>query len=120
LTPLDLYYVGGFGVMGWVDPVSYRSAAPDPLSVAAPGILGHMNADHADALVLYCRHFAGVDAAEARMTGVDRLGFRVRARIADEERDLRINFPREVRTAGEARVVLVEMVRAARTDAAAG
>jgi len=117
LTPLDVYFVAGFGVMGWVDPGSYRAAEPDPLIAAAPGMLRHMNEDHADALVLYCRRYAGVEAAEARMVGVDRLGFRVRARVGEEERDLRINFPREVRTPDETRVALVEMARAARADA---
>ena len=46
LQPIDLYYVGGFGVMGWVEAQDYEHAAPDPLAEAAPGILAHMNADH--------------------------------------------------------------------------
>ena len=110
----DLYYVAGFGAMGWVDATAYRDAVPDPLADAAAGILDHMNADHADALVLYARAFAGVDAEAATMTGIDRMGFRVRARSGDRLQGLRINFPREVRTPMEARTVLVEMVRTAR------
>jgi hypothetical protein len=110
----DLYYVAGFGAMGWVEAVDYRSAAPDPLADHAAGILDHMNADHADALVLYSRAFAGLDAEQATMTGIDRMGFRVRARAGDRLQGLRINFPREVRTPLEARTVLVEMVREAR------
>ena len=70
----------------------------------------------ADALVLYCRTFAGVPAEAAIMTAVDRLGFRMRAQVADGWRGVRLNFPREARTADEARVVLVEMVRAARAQ----
>jgi hypothetical protein len=115
---VDLYYVAGFGAMGWVEADAYRAATPDPLADAAAGILAHMNADHADALVLYCRVFGGVAADAATMTGVDRLGFRVRARVGERLRGLRIAFPREVRTTGEARVVLVEMVRDARVRAA--
>jgi hypothetical protein len=34
-----------------------------------------MNADHKDALVLLARQFAHIEAQEARMTTVDRLGF---------------------------------------------
>ena len=49
LQPIDLYYVGGFGVMGWVEAQDYERATPDPLAEAAPGILTHMNADHVDA-----------------------------------------------------------------------
>ena len=39
LQPMDIYYVGGFGVMGWVDAGEYEHAAPDPLANAAPAIL---------------------------------------------------------------------------------
>jgi putative heme iron utilization protein len=113
----DLYYVAGFGAMGWVDAAAYRGAAADPLADHAAGILDHMNADHADALVLYSKAFGGVDAEAATMTAIDRMGFRVRARTGDRLQGLRINFPREVRTPMDARTVLVEMVREARTRA---
>lgn len=112
------YYVGGFGSMGWIEAADYSAAEPDPLATSERAILEHMNADHADALRLYCTAFAGIDVDEATMTSVDRLGFRVRARIGDDLRGVRINFPREARTANEARVVLVEMVRAARSRTA--
>jgi len=110
----DLYYVAGFGAMGWVAADEYRVARPDPLADSAAGILEHMNADHADALMLYCKAFAGVSVDGATMTSVDRLGFRVRARIGERLQGLRINFPRDVHSAGEAREVLIEMVRRAR------
>ncbi|MEW6270453.1 MAG: DUF2470 domain-containing protein [Thermodesulfobacteriota bacterium] len=110
----DLYYVAGFGAMGWVDAAAYGTAEADPLADSAAGILAHMNEDHADALRLYARVFAGVDASEATMTSVDRMGFRVRVRDGERLRGLRINFPREARTTGDARAVLVEMVREAR------
>ena len=70
----EIYYIGGFGVMGWVSDEDYRNAVPDPLAEAAAGIIQHMNADHADALVLIARRFAGEAADEAAMTAVDRLG----------------------------------------------
>ena len=46
--------------MSWVDAAAYAAAEPDPLADAAAGIIEHMNADHADAQVLFCRHFAGL------------------------------------------------------------
>jgi putative heme iron utilization protein len=116
----ELYYVAGFGAMGWVAATAYRAAEPDPLAVHAAGILAHMNADHADALVLYCQAFAGMHATQATMTGIDRMGFRVRARTGERLQGLRINFPRDVRTPMEARAVLVEMVRTAREKAVGG
>ena len=32
---VDVYYVGGFGVMGWVPASEYDLAKPDPLADAA-------------------------------------------------------------------------------------
>ena len=120
LTVTDVYYVGGFGAMDWVAAHHYAEAEPDPLAHAAPGILTHMNQDHADALQLYCRAYAGLEADEATMLSVDRLGFRVRVRTGERVRGVRLAFPREIRTAQEARTVLVEMVREARQKTPAG
>lgn len=110
----DVYYVGGFGAMGWVLATDYTAAQPDPLAEVAPGIIDHMNRDHADALRLYCRAYAEITADEAVMTAVDRLGFRLRVRTGERVRGIRLPFPREVRTAQEARTVLVAMVQEAR------
>ena len=114
LQPIDLYYVGGFGVMGWVDKKGYEQAAPDPLAESAPGILTHMNADHVDAMILLAGSHAGIEATEATMTSVDRLGFSLRLKTVDGVKGARINFLREVATPEDTRAVLVEMVRHAR------
>lgn len=111
---IDLYYVGGFGVMGWVEPPQYVGAHPDPLSDDAPGILEHMNADHRDALLLLAKGFAGIEAQEATMTSVDRLGFTLRLKTPERIRGARIAFLREVSTPGETRKVLIEMVQQVR------
>jgi putative heme iron utilization protein len=111
---VDVYYVGGFGVMGWVKASDYDQAQPDPLADVAAGIIEHMNADHKDALVLLARKSAGIDSLEAAMTAVDRLGFQVRLKTADGVRGTRIAFLREVRNADDARKVLIEMVQQAR------
>ena len=111
---VDVYYVGGFGVMGWVKASDYDQAQPDPLADVAAGIIEHMNADHKDALVLLARKSAGIESQEAAMTSVDRLGFQVRLKTADGVRGARIPFLREARDATDARKVLVEMVQKAR------
>ncbi len=113
LEPLDVYYVGGFGVMGWVSAEEYAAAEKDPLAEAGPGIVAHMNADHVAAMVLLARVHAGLAATEAAMTAVDRLGFHLRLKTADGMKGTRINFAREVKNAAETRTVLVEMVREA-------
>jgi hypothetical protein len=120
LQPVDLYYVGGFGVMGWVDAQDYEQAAPDPLAEAAPGILAHMNADHVDAMILLARSHADIEATEATMTSVDRLGFSLRLKTNDGVKGARINFVHEVATPQDTRAVLVEMVQQARQKAETG
>jgi hypothetical protein len=111
LQPIDVYYVGGFGVMGWVAASDYETAAPDPLAEVAPGILAHMTADHVDAMIQLARAHAQIEASEATMTAIDRLGFHLRLKTAEGMKGARINFPREVATAKETREVLVAMVR---------
>jgi putative heme iron utilization protein len=116
LDVAGVYFIGGFGVMGWVAAEDYGRALPDPLAESAPGIIQHMNADHADALRLIVRHFAGEPADEAAMTAVDRLGFHLRLKSGDRVHGRRVAFVREVKNSEEARTVLVEMVRQARSS----
>ena len=116
MEAVDVYYVGGFGVMGWIPASEYRQAQPDPLADAAAEIVQHMNTDHKDALILLAREFAGIEAEEAAMTSVDRLGFHVRLTTGDRVGGVRVAFPREVRNPAETRSVLVEMVQQARRE----
>jgi heme oxygenase (biliverdin-IX-beta and delta-forming) len=111
----DLYFIGGFGVMGWISAEDYRSALPDPLAEAAPGIIQHMNTDHADALLLIALRIAGEPADEAAMTAVDRLGFHLRLKSGDRIHGRRVAFLREVQDSDAVRGVLTEMVRQARS-----
>src|SRR5438034_7920206 len=87
---VDVYYVGGFGVMGWISASEYGRSQPDPLADSMAEIIQHMNADHKDALVLLAREFARIEAQEATMTAVDRLGCHVRMQTQDGIRAARI------------------------------
>jgi heme iron utilization protein len=111
---VDVYYIGGFGVMGWVSAGEFGGARRDPLVDSANGIIQHMNADHSVALAQLARAFAGIESDDVTMTAVDRLGFQVRLKTPDGMRAVRIPFLREVNTPIEARTVLVEMVAQAR------
>ncbi len=114
---VDLYYVGGFGVMGWVSASEYDRGQPDPLADSMAEIIHHMNTDHKDALVLLAQTFARIESQEATMKEVDRLGFQLRLKTQDGMRSARIAFLREVSNPAETRKVLVEMVRQARSQA---
>jgi putative heme iron utilization protein len=114
---VDIYYVGGFGVMGWVSATEYARSQPDPLADSMVEIIQHMNTDHKDALVLLARRFARIEAQEATMIAVDRLGFHIRVKTSEGMRGTRIAFLREASNPAETRKVLVEMVQQARLGA---
>ena len=113
---LDVYYVGGFGVMGWVAASDYSLAQADPLVEHKLDITRHMNSDHKDTLILLAKHFAGIEAQEVEMTSVDRLGFNLRLKTQAGVHGTRIAFLREVSDSAQTREVFVEMVRRARRD----
>lgn len=115
LDPVDLYYVGGFGVMGWVEITEFTQAGPDPLAEASEGILEHMNQDHSAAMIEIARHEKAIVASEAKMTAVDRLGFHLRLKTPERVQSVRIGFPAEVRDSDACRQAFITMVEQARS-----
>ena len=111
LEVADVYFVGGFAAMDWIEPGAYAAARPDPLADEAGGIIGHMNRDHADALAVFARVLADETADEARMVAVDRLGFKLRLRSGSRVHSCRIGFPHEATSASHCRELLIEMLR---------
>lgn len=108
-------YIGGYGRMSWIDAPAWRAAEPDPLSAAAAGVIAHMNEDHADAMVLYCKAFSkATSVTAASMTGIDRYGFELSAMTDEGPRPVRLAFPAPIRTSEDARAALVAMLRDAR------
>jgi putative heme iron utilization protein len=110
-------YVGGFGRMSWVGADTYTAAEPDPLRPHAARIIEHMNDDHAEALVLFCRVLGGrPGTAEARMVTVDRYGFAVLAADAPggDATAVRLPFGRQVDTADGVRAVMIELLKQVR------
>ena len=110
----EVYFVGGFAAMDWVDGRAFLTARPDPLADVAADIIQHMNHDHPDALVTFARVLGAEPADSAAMVAVDRLGFKLRTESGERLSSCRIAFPREVTTAEDARVVLIEMLKACR------
>src|SRR5580658_5973733 len=73
-------YIGGYGRMSWVSSADWLAAAPDPIAPHADAIIQHMNADHKETMVLYCKALSRAkDTTEATMKGVDRYGFEMSA-----------------------------------------
>ena len=96
-----------------------RKRKSDPLANDKRDIMQHMNADHKDALILIAKRFAGIEAQQAEMTAVDRLGFHLRLKTQDGVKGTRMAFLREVSDPWQTREVFVEMVEQARRGSAA-
>lgn len=109
-------YIGGFGKMSWLSEVDLFSGPPQssPLASQETAIVEHMNADHAENLRSYCRHFHQVNAEHAQMLGIDCDGFDVSARIGESTSMLRFDFEQTIHDAQSARTALVAMAKAAK------
>jgi putative heme iron utilization protein len=103
-------FIGGFGKIHWVERADL--IAENPLAAAEPGVLAHMNEDHAESLAAYCRAFLGVAPRSVVMSGIDAEGFDMLADGAHA----RVAFERPVATPEDARAALVALVRRARQE----
>src|SRR5258706_5698202 len=109
-------YIGGYGRMSWISKADWRAAEPDPLAPSAADVIAHMNADHADAMVLYCKAFSkATQITSASMTGVDRYGVYRSAMTPKGPRPVRLAFGKPVSTPDEVRAALISMVKDARS-----
>ena len=108
-------YIGGYGRMSWIGKADWHAAEPDPLAPSAAGIIAHMNGDHTDAMVLYCKAFSkATEVTSASMTGVDKYGFEMSAMTPQGPRPVRLAFAKPVSTPEEVRATLISMVKDAR------
>ena len=109
-------YIGGYGRMSWIEKGEWQTAEPDPLGPSAAGIIAHMNADHGEAMVLYCKAFSkATEITSARMTGIDQYGFEMSAKTEQGPRPVRLAFATPVGTAQAARAALISMLQDARS-----
>ena len=110
------HLVAGFGRIHWIEAGDLVDTKISPaLAEAEPGIVSHMNDDHGEAIDLYVQKLLGGAGAGWRMTGIDPEGcdFRLGGTVA------RLDFPRRINDAAGARAMLVDLVRQARSAAAA-
>jgi hypothetical protein len=106
------HYIGGFGRIFDLDPgdLLLSPADAEELVEAEPGIVAHMNEDHADALELYATALGDAGPGPWRMAGIDPEGFDIV--LGGEAR--RILFAQRVATPAEARTELVRLAAEAR------
>ncbi len=109
------HLVAGFGRIHWLAPrdVLFDVAGAEALAAGEPGILEHMNGEHADAVQLYAVKLLGRDGDGWRMTGIDPEGADLRrgGEVA------RLPFDHPVGDAEKARAELVRLVKRARQAA---
>src|SRR5690242_13784871 len=109
------HLVGGFGKIRWLHetelmPASAKSS-PAAFAAAEDEIVGHMNADHADAVQLYATRLLGQPAGDWKMTGIDTEGLDLRCGGAVA----RLAFEPALAAPGDARAALIALVTKART-----
>lgn len=107
-------WVGGYGRMDSATGQDYLAATPDPVTPDAAGAIGHLNADHADALAAMARAFGGYpDTDTAVCTGIDRYGMDIRVHTPRGVAYTRIGFPTPLDAASQLRSVTADLARAA-------
>ena len=121
----DIYFVGGFGTVQWVDCREYLAASPDPIVCLAPdnsgpeALLATLNAAFAHRLPLLLGDPGGsgrgVTTApdEASLVSIDRGGVDVRTRRAAVWAVQRLRFPGPVDSPEQAQAALRDMLAAA-------
>ena len=115
-------YIAGFGKMGWMAGSEINdeelSNKNNQLATIETSMIEHMNADHADSLLAYCKHFHNVAPSRATLIGVDTDGFDIEALIENELNNdikvLRFNFATQIFDANSASMAFVALSKAAR------
>jgi putative heme iron utilization protein len=108
-------WVGGFGRMDSVGPESFAAAEADPVAPSAPGAIAHLNADHADALLLIARTLSGhADAEGATCVAADRYGLDLDLVTPRGRTGARVGFEEPIAEPDGLRAATVAMVSRAR------
>jgi putative heme iron utilization protein len=111
----SIRYIGGYGRMSWVENKDWFQAKPDPIRKIADGILTHMNEDHTEAMISYCRAFTQAKEVESvRMTGVDQYGFEMSVQTEKGPRPVRLAFSEVVSSGMEIRNEMKRLAKESR------
>jgi len=112
IRPSGTHLVAGFGRIVDLTPDRFLTEISDAAALleAEQGAIGHMNADHRDAINLYATRLLGAEAADWCCTGCDPDGIDLQA----GSKTLRLDFPERVASPGELRKMLVRLADEAR------
>jgi putative heme iron utilization protein len=111
-------WVGGYGRMDSTDADAYHAAEPDPVASGAAYAIEHLNADHADALLLMAQKLAGhPDATEASCVRIDRYGMDLHVQTPRGFAEVRLQFAEPANRPGDLRAATVELAKRARAAA---
>jgi putative heme iron utilization protein len=102
----EIYFVGGFGSMGWVIPADYAAASVDPLADEAANLIRELNTEQAETLLTLTRALGDADAQQVMVTALDRLGFHLRFTTPGRMQGGRVAFTGPVRNESEVRAGL--------------
>ena len=109
-------YIAGFGKMSWMagDEIVNINQPSNEIAALETSMIEHMNADHRDSILLYCKHFHGITPSRVSLIGVDCDGFDVEAVIAEDTKILRFTFEEPIFDAISVRAAFVALSKAAR------
>lgn len=112
IEPTAAHLVAGFGRIVDLAPADLLTdlAGAEALVAAEPGVIAHMNADHADALRLYATKLLGASDGAWQCVGCDPEGLDLQY----ERRALRLPFPQRVTGPGPLRQMLKQFAERAR------
>ncbi len=112
MTPTGFHLNGGFARAADLEPSAVLTdlSGADDLIAAEESAIGHLNADHADALRLYAAKLDGQPDARWHATGLDPEGLD----LAAGDKTSRIAFPSRVATPAALREILVALAKRSR------
>ena len=115
IKPKGVHLVAGFGRIVDLKPndVLTDLSGADELIAAEPGILDHMNADHADTINLYATKLLGAEPGDWRCTGCDPDGLDMQNGTGT----LRLDFPQRIAAPAALRQTLKKLAEQARGSA---
>lgn len=109
------HLVAGFGRIAWIDGEHLKfTADASALAAAEPGIVAHMNTEHADAVQLYAHRLLGRAGEGWSMTGLDPEGLDLRRTSEAGSETARLDFAEPALTPAAARRALVLLAEQAR------